>query len=130
MAALMGIIALLGWLYQSAADELAITKGSLAIALEANETNMRTIYRMEQTAENTSEATIKHDLNRTEMASVRQGIEKDDKEARSDEVYQSWADEPLPAVTARLLEQARCRIQNRNCEVVPARGSDAGLRTN
>ena len=70
-AALCAALLVMGWLYRSANNELADTKTSLAVALEANETNQEAIVRLERSIGNTNEVLAKWNEDRTTLAEVR-----------------------------------------------------------
>ena len=90
-AALCAALLVMGWLYRSANNELADTKTSLAVALEANETNRKAIARLERSIENTDNILAGWNEDRTTLAGVRSATRQAIKEAMRDETFKAWA---------------------------------------
>ena len=113
VSALLGIIALLGWFYHSASVELTETKQSLAVAIEANETNVKAIARLERSIDNTNQVVAAWDQDRTTLANIRNTTRQAIKEAMRDETFKAWASAPVPADAWRMLRESI--DQNGNC---------------
>lgn len=104
-AALCAALLVMGWLYRSANNELADTKTSLAVALEANETNRKAIARLERSIENTDNILAGWNEDRTTLAGVRSATRQAIKEAMRDETFKAWASSLAPGGAWRLLRE-------------------------
>ena len=96
----------LGWKYHMASEELAVTKMSLAVAVEANETNKAAIARLERSIENTDKVLAGWNEDRTTLAGVRSATRQAIKEAMRDETFKAWGAAPAPDDAFRLLGEA------------------------
>ena len=128
IAALCAALLVMGWLYRSANNELADTKTSLAVALEANETNRKAIARLERSIENTDNILAGWNEDRTTLAGVRSATRQAIKEAMRDETFKVWASSLVPDSAWRLLNEAPGA--ERNGTAGSAGRSDAGLPGN
>lgn len=102
-AGLAAALLLIGWLYHNASEELATTKLTLAVALEANESNKAAIGRLQRSMENTDKVLAGWNEDRTTLAGVRSATRQAIREAMSDETFNTWASEPAPADAGRML---------------------------
>ena len=128
IAGLCAALLVLGWLYHSANNELADTKTSLAVAMEANKTNQAAIARLERSIGNTDEVLAKWNQDRTTLAEVRSATRQAIKEAMRDETFKVWASSLVPDAGWRLLNETPGADGNGTTQ--PAGRSDAGLPGN
>ena len=128
IAGLCAALLVLGWLYRMANEELADTKTSLAVAVEANKTNQEAIVRLERSIGNTNEVLAKWNEDRTTLAEVRSATRQAIKEAMRDETFKVWASSLVPDSAWRLLNEAPGA--NRNGTAGSTGQPDAGLPGN
>lgn len=129
IAALCGIILLLGWLYYGANKDLASTKTSLATVNAANELNLEAISLLERSIKNTDTVLAGWDADRTTLAGVRNATRQAIREAMRDEIFSLWASAPAPTDAWRLL-RSDTHHSNENGSTGSTGGTTGGLPGN
>jgi hypothetical protein len=128
IAALAGILLLLGTLYKCTRDELVETKSSLAVAISVNEANKEAMERIDRSIESADRIVAAWDRDRTTLAGVRNATRNAITEAMQNEIFKVWGDLRVPDDAWRLLSESI--DENGSDTVDSAARADAGMPGN